>query len=125
MQSSGGFGWRGGLEHEHLDGILAFGAGAAQEGSDGAGGESLDGRDQLRLHRAGKRVALDAPEFGAARGDEVRLGVRRAVLEQAHDDVLVEERSRAGRAAAGEVSDQLADLVRERCVQRSPCQPVP
>jgi hypothetical protein len=40
-----------------------------------------------------QRVALEAHELGLAGRDEVDLSPRGAVLEQAHDDVLVHERT--------------------------------
>jgi hypothetical protein len=52
-------------------------------------------------------------------GDELGLGFGRAVLEQADDDVLVQERTRLGGSAACEIGDDLADLVGDRRVQPS------
>jgi hypothetical protein len=62
---------RGWLEHEHLDGVLAEGAGAAEEGSDGASREPLDSGDELHFGGALQRIALQVHEFPAAGRNEV------------------------------------------------------
>ena len=110
---------RFGLEDKRLYCRRAVLVGPAQKGSNRPAGQTFDGRDQLRSHRTLKRVSLQPDEFGFARLHEVSLGSRRTVLQHAYDEVLVDEGPRPRCSSAREVGNDLAELIRERGVQRT------
>lgn len=81
-----------GLKHEHLHGGAPGLIAAAEEHTDPAIGQPLDGRHELGTHGPLQDVALEANEVGLAGRDEVALGRGRTIFQEADDDVLLDER---------------------------------